>query len=102
MVRPTFWFVAGAASGVYAMVKARRAVEVLTPDGIGARVAAVRAGARQFAGDVASAADAREADLLAELRAEAAAHRQIEARAHHRRTDSPPVLEERAHHHGDR
>jgi len=77
-VKPTFWFVAGAATGVYAMVKAKRAVEVFTPDGIAARVAAVRAGARQFAGTVAEGANEREADLLAELRANADGYRLLE------------------------
>lgn len=68
-MRRAFWFAAGAATGVYGMVKARRALEVVTPDGIGARVAAAREGARVFAGAVAEGMQAREADLLAELRA---------------------------------
>lgn len=71
-------FVAGAATGVYVMVKAKRAIEVFTPDGIGARVAAVRAGAREFAGNVAASADEREHDLLAELRANADGYRLLE------------------------
>ena len=77
-MKPTFWFVAGAATGVYALVKAKRAVEVFTPDGVGARVAALRAGARQFADSVADGAHEREADLLAELRANADGYRLLE------------------------
>lgn len=77
-MKASVWFVAGAATGVYVMVKAKRAIEVFTPDGIGARVAAVRAGAREFAGNVAAGADEREADLLAELRASADGYRQLE------------------------
>ena len=77
-MKPTFWFVAGAATGVYALVKTKRAVEVFTPDGFAARVAAVRAGARQFADTVADGASEREADLLAELRANADGYRLIE------------------------
>ena len=30
----TIWFVAGAGAGVYVMVKARRAAETFTPDGL--------------------------------------------------------------------
>lgn len=77
-MKPTFWFVAGAATGVYALVKARRVVEIFTPDGIGARVAALRAGAREFADGVADGAHEREADLLAELRANADGYRLLE------------------------
>ena len=69
-----------------------------TPDGIGARVAAVRAGAREFVGNVAAGADEREADLLAELRANADGYRLLE-QARHRHparwssTAPPPVAE---------
>jgi Family of unknown function (DUF6167) len=77
-VRRAFWFVAGAASGVYGMVKVRRTLENFTPDGVGARVAAAKAGARMFADQVSAGMNEREADLLAELRANAAEHREIE------------------------
>ena len=53
-----FWFAAGAASGVYGMVKVKRALEIFTPDGVGARVAAVAAGARMFADEVGGCARA--------------------------------------------
>ncbi len=72
------WFSAGAASAVYALVKARRAAENLTPDGIGARAAAVGLGARMFVGEVAAAMTAREAELRTELRLTPAAPRVIE------------------------
>jgi Family of unknown function (DUF6167) len=76
-----FWFVAGAATGIYGLVKTRRAVEKFTPDGIGARVAALRTGARMFADEVHSGMTEREADLLAELRASTAEQRQLESAA---------------------
>ncbi len=77
-VSRTLWFVAGAASGVYALVKVKRTAENFTPDGVGARVAAAKVGARMFADEVAAGMQEREADLLAELRAGAAPHRLIE------------------------
>ena len=72
------WFVAGAASGVYALVKAKRTAQNFTPDGVAARVAAVRAGARVFADEVNAGRAEREADLLAELQASAAPYRTLE------------------------
>ena len=38
------WFVAGAGAGVYAMVKARRAAEALTPEGLADRLAGLSVG----------------------------------------------------------
>ncbi len=66
-MRRLVWFATGAASGVYTLVKARRAARNLTPDGIGARVAAVGLGARMFADEVAASMATREAELRAEL-----------------------------------
>jgi hypothetical protein len=63
-----FWFVAGAASGVYTLVKAKRTARNFTPDGIGAKVAAVGVGARMFADEVAAGMSAREAELRSQLR----------------------------------
>ncbi len=62
-----FWFVAGAASGVYTLVKAKRAVEVFTPDGVGARVAALRAGGQLFTQEVRVGMADREAELRHQL-----------------------------------
>jgi hypothetical protein len=64
----TLWFVAGAASGVYSLYRVRRAAHNLTPDGIGARVAAFGVGARMFAGEVSAGMAEREAQLRTELR----------------------------------
>lgn len=80
------WFSAGAASAVYALVKAKRTAENLTPDGIGARVAALGLGARLFAGEVAAAMATREAELRTELHLGSAVTRAIEdSPARHRR-----------------
>ena len=70
-MKRTFWFASGLVSGVYGVFKVRRVIENFTPDGIGARVAAARRGIQVFAGEVGTAAREREADLLAELRANA-------------------------------
>jgi uncharacterized protein DUF6167 len=61
------WFVAGAASGVYAIAKVRRTARAFTPEGIGARIAALRAGASVFAGSVAEGMAEREADLRLQI-----------------------------------
>ena len=47
-MRRGFWFAAGAAAGVYGMVKARRAAEVFTVDGLRDRANAAGLGARML------------------------------------------------------
>jgi hypothetical protein len=78
-VSRAFWYAAGIASGVYGVFKVKRTIENFTPDGIGARVAAVRRGAQLFADEVSTATREREAELLAELRASAANERLLPA-----------------------
>jgi hypothetical protein len=78
-VSRAFWFAAGIASGVYGVFKVKRTIENFTPDGIGARVAAVRRGARVFADEVSTAARERERELLADLRAGAPGDRLLPA-----------------------
>jgi hypothetical protein len=75
------WFVAGAASGVYAVAKVRRTARAFTPEGIGARFAALRAGASVFAGSVAEGMAEREADLRLQLDSSAQLPRLIGAAA---------------------
>jgi hypothetical protein len=70
-VNRAFWFAAGAVTGVYGLVKVRRTVEKLSPDGVGARVAALRTGARMFTAEVHTGMTERETELLQELRATA-------------------------------
>jgi hypothetical protein len=72
------WFAAGAVSGVYALIKAKRTAQNFTPDGVGARVAALGVGARMFAGEVSSAMATREAELRAELRLSGPSRRSLE------------------------
>ena len=63
----TFWFVAGAGAGIYLTVRARRAVEALTPDGIGDRVAALGLGAQLFREEVRAGMAEKETELRERL-----------------------------------
>jgi hypothetical protein len=58
-----FWFAAGAGAGVYAMVKARRAAEAFTPEGVRDRLAALQLGAGLFAEEVRAGAAEKETEL---------------------------------------
>jgi hypothetical protein len=58
------WFVAGAGVGIYGMIRARRAAESLTVDGMRDRVGAAFVGARMFRDEVAQG----RADAESELR----------------------------------
>jgi hypothetical protein len=61
------WFVAGAGAGVYAMVRARRAAEVLTPDGLADRLAGLSLGAHLLGEEVRSGMAEKENDLRERL-----------------------------------
>ncbi len=90
------WFVAGAASGVYTLVKAKRTAKQFTPDGIAGRMAALGAGARVFADEVSAGMHEREAELRADIQAQHGQHRRrIEASGPRQlaRSTSPPSRE---------
>ncbi len=57
------WFAAGASVGVYAMTKARRAAEALTPDGLADRLAGLSVGLRVFGDEVRAGMAEKENDL---------------------------------------
>jgi Family of unknown function (DUF6167) len=57
------WFAAGAGVGVYAMSKARRAVDALTPDGLADRLAALSVGMHLFHDEVKVGMVEKENDL---------------------------------------
>jgi hypothetical protein len=63
----TVWFVAGAGAGIYLTVRARRAVEALTPDGIGDRIAALGLGAQLFREEVRAGMAEKETELRERL-----------------------------------
>ena len=62
-----FWFAVGAGTGVYAMVKTRRAAERLTPAGIGDQIGALTFGARLFRDEVMVGMSERESQLREDL-----------------------------------
>ncbi len=61
------WFAAGAGAGVYALVKARRVAEVLTPEGLADRLAGLSVGLRLFREEVAEGMAEKEDDLRERL-----------------------------------
>ncbi|HSE08205.1 MAG TPA: DUF6167 family protein [Nocardioidaceae bacterium] len=63
----TLWFVAGAATSAYAIVKARRAAEAFTPDGLRDRLGALSLGAQMLGDEVRSEMSARETELRERL-----------------------------------
>ena len=66
-MRRGFWFVAGATAGVYVMVRARRAIDGFTPDGLRDRVAGFGVGAHLFAEEVRAGMSERETELRERL-----------------------------------
>ena len=66
-MRRGFWFVAGAGAGVYVMIRARRAAETFTPDGLRDRVAGLGVGAHLFAEEVRVGMAERETELRERL-----------------------------------
>jgi hypothetical protein len=62
-VNRAFWFVAGAGAGIYAMVKARRAAEAFTPEGVSDRLAGLGVGAQLFADEVRAGMTEKETEL---------------------------------------
>ncbi len=66
-MRRGFWFIAGAGAGVYVMVKARRAAEAFTPDGLRDRMSGLAVGAQLFADEVRTGMHEREAELRVQL-----------------------------------
>ena len=61
------WFAAGAGAGVYALVKARRVAEMLTPEGLADRLAGLSVGLRVFREEVHTGMVEKENDLRERL-----------------------------------
>jgi hypothetical protein len=66
-MRRGLWFVAGAGTAVYVMVRGRRAAEALTADGLKDRVGALEVGARMFRDEVAQGRAEKESELRERL-----------------------------------
>jgi hypothetical protein len=62
-MRRGFWFLAGAGAGIYAVVRGRRAAEILTTEGLRDRLGALDVGARIFRDEFADAQAAKETEL---------------------------------------
>jgi hypothetical protein len=67
MITRTVWFVAGAGAGAYAVLKARRAAEAVSPDGLRDRIAGLAAGAHLFRDEVRAGMAEKEIDLRERL-----------------------------------
>ena len=57
------WFVAGAGAGVYAVVRARRVAEALTPEGLHDRLAGLQLGWQLFSDEVRTGMAEKETEL---------------------------------------
>ena len=57
------WFVAGAGVGIYAMVRGRRAAEILTVDGLTDRLKGAQVGLQMLRDEVAQGAAEKETEL---------------------------------------
>lgn len=78
-MRRGFWFVAGAGAGVYVVIRARRAAETFTPDGLRDRLAGLSVGAQLFAEEVRVGMAESETDVRARLGMSLDAPLQLEA-----------------------
>jgi hypothetical protein len=81
VVRRGFWFAAGAAAGVYGVVKARRVAEAFTADGVRDRANAASVGARMFREEFQQGRTDAEADLRQRIEVAAARHRELTSEA---------------------
>ena len=61
------WFVAGAGAGVYSMIKARRAAEAFTPEGLTDRLAGLSLGLHLFGEEVRAGAAEKETEVRQRL-----------------------------------
>jgi len=85
----TFWFAAGAGAAVYAMKRARRVREALTPDGLRDRASGLALGARLFRDEVAQGRVEKETELRQRLGLVPDGTPQLEASGRHRAVTGP-------------
>ena len=86
-MRRGFWFAAGAAAGVYGMVKARRVAEAFTADGVRDRASAASVGARVFREEFQQGRTDADIDLRARIAVADARHGELASGA-------PPAIED--------
>ncbi|WP_457206543.1 DUF6167 family protein [Nocardioides sp. P5_C9_2] len=90
----TFWFVAGAGAGAYALTRARRVAESLTADGLRDRLSGLAVGARMFREEVAAGQVEKETELRERLGLVPHGIPELDARARTAPTDSTTDTEE--------
>lgn len=71
------WFVAGAGLGIYASIRARRAAQGLTPDGLRDRLSALSLGAHLFGEEVRAGMGERQTELRARVGIALDGHREL-------------------------
>ena len=76
-MRRGFWFAAGAAAGVYGMVKARRVAEVFTVDGLRDRAQAAGLGARMLRAEFQHGRTEAETEIRGRIEVAAARQREL-------------------------
>jgi hypothetical protein len=67
MMRRGLWFLAGTGAGVYLTVRARRAAETFTPEGLRDRAAGLSLGAQLFGEEVRAGMAEKETELRERL-----------------------------------
>jgi hypothetical protein len=92
MSRP-LWFAAGAGAAIYAMNRARRVREALTPDGLRDRAQGLALGARLFRDEVAQGRTEKETELRERLGLVSQGTPELETGGRHRALDSVPEQE---------
>lgn len=91
-----FWFVAGAGAGVWAVARARRAAEALTPEGLADRAAGVRLGAQLFAAEFRDGMQSKESELRERLGFELDGPRALSTPSNPS-SDTTPEIEQKDH-----
>lgn len=87
------WFAAGAGAGVWAMVRGRRAAEVLTVDGLRDRVHTLGLGARMLRDEVATGRSEKEAELRASLGLDQPGRPELTGGRHRAVSESPAAAD---------
>ena len=94
-MRRGFWFLAGAGAGIYAVVRGRRAAEILTAEGLRDRLGALDVGARIFRDEFAGAQAEKETELRERLGLVPHGRPELQAGAHRRTVVSTSTTGER-------
>jgi len=100
-MRRGFWFLAGAGAGIYAVVRGRRAAEILTAEGLRDRLGALDVGARIFRSEFAEAQAEKETELRERLGLVPHGRPELQAGAHRQAVVSTSSTDETKNTEGD-